>query len=194
MTNDAVAVGTVGVKLPPALAAGVMLKLPDAGTLTVTIAKRMEPSGHVFLTSVCVGRLPTCSAPVAAPCGSAWPNVAQPGPRPTVATAAGCACTGAATGGGAWPTVPQPGPGPTVATAAGCACTGAATATSSASAARSAHTGRIARFIAFSIGGHSIREPRRTGRPGAANRAHDHSKIAAQKCKDTATAWRFPYA
>src|SRR4051812_26033883 len=164
MTNDAVAVGTVGVKLPPALAAGVMLKLPDAGTLTVTIAKRMEPSGHVFLTSVCVGRLPTCSAPVAAPCGSAWPNVAQPGPRPTVATAAGCACTGAAT------------------------------ATSSASAARSAHTGRIARFIAFSIGGHSIREPRRTGRPGAANRAHDHSKIAAQKCKDTATAWRFPYA
>src|SRR4051812_22119320 len=159
MTNEAVAAGTVGVKPPPALAAAVMLKLPDAGTLTVTIAKRMEPSGQVFLTSVCVARPPTCSAPVAAPCGSAWPNVAQPGPRPTVATAAGCACTGPAT------------------------------ATCSASATSNAHSGRIVRLIAFSIGGHSIRELlRRTGRPGSANRVHGCSKIAAKGCKDTATA------
>ncbi|PYR37194.1 MAG: hypothetical protein DMF93_18355 [Acidobacteria bacterium] len=61
----------------------------------MTIAKRIDPSGHVVLTSVCVGRLPTCRPPAAAPCGSAWPNVAHPGVSVTDATG-DCARAGAA--------------------------------------------------------------------------------------------------
>ena len=64
--------------------------------MTVMIANRTEPSGQVFLTSVCVGKLPTCNPPVAAPCGNAWPKVAQPGVKPTVATGAVCASSVAA--------------------------------------------------------------------------------------------------
>ena len=40
--------------------------------------------------SVWVGRFPICSPVVAAPCGTASPNVAQPDVRPTVATAGAC--------------------------------------------------------------------------------------------------------
>src|SRR3954451_19353137 len=58
------------------------------------MAKRIEPSGHLFLTSVCVLNAPTRTPLGAAPCGSACPNVAQPVVRLIVPSV--CAHTGEA--------------------------------------------------------------------------------------------------
>ena len=89
------AVGSDGANVPPSAAPAVIAYVPPDGALTVTTAKRIDPSGHVVLTSVCVVSVPTFSAPVAAPCGSAWPKVAQPGVSVTEPTAV-CACVRAA--------------------------------------------------------------------------------------------------
>ena len=75
------AAGSAGVNVPVAIAAGSSGKFPAAGTNTLTTAKRIDPSGQRFLTSVCVGNVPTRTPDVAAPCGSAWPKVAHPGVR-----------------------------------------------------------------------------------------------------------------
>jgi len=85
------ALGKVGVKAPAAGAAEAIAYVPVAGTLAVTMAKRIEPSGHRLLMSVWVVRFPTCSPFVAAPWGTASPNVTQPEVRPIVATAGVCA-------------------------------------------------------------------------------------------------------
>src|SRR4051812_48472153 len=141
MGNTTEGVGRVGVNEADEAAAGRIGYVPDEGALTLTIANRIDPSGHVFLMSVCVGKLATWSPPVAAPCGKAWPNVAQPGVRPTVATLLVCAAAG-------W-----------------------ASDTSSANAARSAHRSRApdrrastrslaARLVAFSIGNVTANERR----------------------------------
>src|SRR3954471_3737292 len=76
--------GSAGAKAPLEDAADVMGNVPDAGAFTVTTAKRIELSGHRVLTSDCVGKLPTCRPAGARPCGTAWPNVAQPALNPTV--------------------------------------------------------------------------------------------------------------
>src|SRR5438874_5135461 len=72
------AVGNSAANVPVGAAAAVIAYEPALGTLTVTSANLIEPSGHRFLTSVCVVRVPTFSAAVAAPWGRACPNVAQP--------------------------------------------------------------------------------------------------------------------
>src|SRR5262245_65097381 len=55
------------------------------------MANRMDPSGQRFLMSACVGRFRTLRPSRAAPGGTAWPNVAQPGVRATVAIGGDCA-------------------------------------------------------------------------------------------------------
>src|SRR2546423_10988195 len=77
----AAADGSAGENVADAIAAGSSGKLPAAGTKTLTIAKRIDPSGHRFLTSVCVLNVPTRRPDGATPCGSACPNVAHPGVR-----------------------------------------------------------------------------------------------------------------
>src|SRR3954471_24680774 len=96
ITRSTDAVGNVGVNGTPAAVLAVIGYVAADGALTVTTAKRIDPSGQVVLTSVCVASVPTFSAPVAAPCGSACPNVAQPGVSATEPTAV-CACARAAT-------------------------------------------------------------------------------------------------
>src|SRR5262249_18347117 len=59
---------------------------PFAPTFADTTANRIESSGNRTLTWVCVGSVPSCTAFGAAPCGSARPNVAQPGPTVYVAS------------------------------------------------------------------------------------------------------------
>src|SRR5262245_22423954 len=53
--------------------------------LADTTAKRIEPSGQVVLTSVCVGKLPSWREVRVVPCGNTRPNVAHPEVRRTVA-------------------------------------------------------------------------------------------------------------
>src|SRR5512143_2793130 len=61
---------------------------PAVGTLAVTTANRMDPSGQVVLTSVCVVKPDNLRPALAAPAGSATPKVAQPGDSCTLATVA----------------------------------------------------------------------------------------------------------
>src|SRR4051794_17677209 len=56
MVNTTEAVGRVRAKEADEAAAGVIGNVPAEGALTVTIANRIDPSGHVFLTSVWVGK------------------------------------------------------------------------------------------------------------------------------------------
>src|SRR5919198_3637514 len=93
--NAADAVGTVGLNVPLAIAACVMEYGPVEGTLTVTTAKRMDPSGQRVLTSVWVGSAPTWSPLGATPCGIACPNVTHPRVSVTLGNGA-CASAGAA--------------------------------------------------------------------------------------------------
>src|SRR6185295_8510270 len=71
--NVVEALGNVGVKLPAVGGAAMTAYLPAAGMLAVTMANRIEPSGHRFLMSVWVDRFPICSPAVAAPCGTVSP-------------------------------------------------------------------------------------------------------------------------
>ena len=68
-------------RVPPETILAALGMRPGESIFAVTIANRIDPSGHVVLTSVCVARLPTFTAPVAALCGNARPNVAQPRPN-----------------------------------------------------------------------------------------------------------------
>ena len=97
ITNAAVAVGRLGVSVPLGGAAACSEKLPAVGTLTVTTANRIDPSGQRFLTSVCVVRVPTwIPLPFGTrPWGTAWPNVAHPCERPMLPKGA---CASARTG------------------------------------------------------------------------------------------------
>jgi hypothetical protein len=78
MVNVADAEGVAGVKGVVEFEAGLIAYVAADGAFTVTTAKRIEPSGQRVLTSVWVASVPTCSPADAAPCGSAWPNVAHP--------------------------------------------------------------------------------------------------------------------
>src|SRR5437762_11761119 len=85
--------GCAGVNAPLAIGAAVIGYVPEVGTLTVTTAKRIDPSGQRVLTSVCVSSEPTCSPLGATPRGTAWPNVAQPAVNVSTAICAEAART-----------------------------------------------------------------------------------------------------
>src|SRR5262249_22726618 len=91
---------TAGLSVPTRPAAGVPATIgsaPARGTFVVTTAKRIDPSGQRTFTSVCVGSAPTLTADVAAPCGSARPNVAHPFVNVFAASTRSSACAGCAT-------------------------------------------------------------------------------------------------
>src|SRR4051812_23558272 len=94
MTSATDAVGTFGAKVPVDNGAATSGYVPPDGTKTLATANRIEPSGHLFLTSVWVAKVPTCSPPEASPSGSACPNVAQP--AVTLIVASVCAPTAVA--------------------------------------------------------------------------------------------------
>ena len=98
--------GTTGVNVPLCRFAEVTAYVPEVGMFAETMANLMDPSGHLFLTSVWVGRLPTCNPDVAQPWGTACPKVDQPAVNPTVPTVPPLACSVAFTFADCWETLP----------------------------------------------------------------------------------------
>src|SRR5262245_932789 len=90
--------GTFGIGARPETAGPATIgNAPVRGTFAVTTAKRIDPSGHRTFTSVCVGSEPTLTADLAAPCGSARPNVAHPLVKLFAASICSSACAGRTT-------------------------------------------------------------------------------------------------